>query len=63
MRTFTETERKKIFELWQTKQPINRIIELTGASRSTVYRIVKGYDVMGKATLFHENTLQNLKLR
>ena len=41
MRIFTESERKKIFELWQTKQPINRIIELTGASRSTVYRIVK----------------------
>ena len=47
MRTFTETERKKIFELWQTKQPINRIIELTGASRSTVYRIVKGYECNG----------------
>lgn len=41
MRIFTEAERKKIYELWQTNQPIGRIIELTGASRSTVYRIVK----------------------
>lgn len=49
MRTFTETERKKIFELWQTKQPINRIIELTGASRSTVYRTIKGYELKGNS--------------
>ena len=49
MRLFTETEHKKIYELWQAKQSISRITELTGASRSTVYRIVKGYERKGNS--------------
>ena len=49
MRIFTETERKKIYELWQAKQPIGCITELTGASRSTVYRIVKCYERKGNS--------------
>lgn len=49
MKVFTETERKKIYELWQAKQPICCITELTGASRSTVYRIVKGYERNGNS--------------
>lgn len=32
MRIFTEIERKKIYELWQTNQPVSCIAELTGAS-------------------------------
>lgn len=28
MRIFTESERKKIFELWQTNQPVSRITKL-----------------------------------
>ena len=63
MRTFTETERKKIFELWQTKQPINRIIELTGASRSTVYRIVKGYECNGESDAISRKYVAKLETK
>ena len=49
MRIFTETERKKIYELWQTNQPVSRITELTEASRSTVYRTIKGYELKGNS--------------
>lgn len=44
MRIFIEAERRKIYELWQANQPVNRITELTGASRSTVYRTIRGYE-------------------
>ncbi len=44
MRIFTEAERRKIYELWQANQPVSRITELTGASRSTVYRTIRGYE-------------------
>lgn len=49
MRIYTETERKKIYELWQTNQPVSRITELTEASRSTVYRTIKGYELKGNS--------------
>lgn len=47
MKIFTESERRKIYELWHVKQPISRITKLTRASRSTVYRIVKCYERKG----------------
>lgn len=63
MRIFTGAERKKIYELWQTKQPINRITRLTGASRSTVYRIIKSYERKGNSESILQKYIAKLETK
>ena len=63
MRIFTETERKKIYELWQAKQSIGCITELTGASRSTVYRTIKGYERNGKSDAISRKYVAKLETK
>lgn len=63
MRIFTEAERKKIYELWQAKQSISRITELIGASRSTVYRTIKGYECNGKSDAISRKYVAKLETK
>lgn len=61
MKIFTEAERKTIYDLWKANTSMREITALTGASRSTVYRIGKAYGQKGNNGCISRKYVANLE--
>ena len=61
MKSYTEAERKTIYDLWKANTSMREITALTGASRSTVYRIGKAYGQKGNNGCISRKYVANLE--